>query len=167
MAWQLFCWNRRGLSSRLTTSIAVVRIPGSWHISAQRKPSVTHRGILISSQHGQAYSSRFTERHQDTGPPLLGFFATISRPVRNACFAVRRFYNFWVAVKNTLDPRSKVPGSLDTKIILIKSNVFVVAAEPLRQAGFTVLNQELLDYPGHFNQRAYREKLSKLAAQID
>lgn len=52
----------------------------------------------------------------------------------------------------------------DTKIILIKSNVFVVAAEPLRQAGFTVLNQELLDYPGRFNQKAYREKLARLAA---
>lgn len=50
----------------------------------------------------------------------------------------------------------------DTKIILIKSNVFDVAAEPLKQAGFTVLNTELVDYPGRFNQRAYREKLSKL-----
>lgn len=52
----------------------------------------------------------------------------------------------------------------DTKIILIKSNVFDVAAAPLRQAGFTVLNTELVDYPGHFNQRAYREKLARLAA---
>lgn len=48
-----------------------------------------------------------------------------------------------------------------TKIILIKSNVFEVAAEPLRQAGFEVLNKELLDYPGRFNQRAYREKLAR------
>lgn len=54
----------------------------------------------------------------------------------------------------------------DTKLILIKSNVFEVAAEPLRQAGFTVLNTELLDYPGHFNQRAYREKLARLAAKV-
>lgn len=50
-----------------------------------------------------------------------------------------------------------------TKIILIKSNVFEIAAQPLRSAGFKVLNTELLDYPGRFNQRAYREKLSKLA----
>jgi len=48
-----------------------------------------------------------------------------------------------------------------TKLILIKSNVFDVAAEPLKKAGFTVLNTELLDYPGRFNQRAYREKLAK------
>lgn len=51
----------------------------------------------------------------------------------------------------------------DTKIILIKSNVFDVAAEPLRKAGFNILNTELVDYPGRFNQRAYREKLTKLS----
>jgi hypothetical protein len=54
----------------------------------------------------------------------------------------------------------------DTKLILIKSNVFDVAAEPLRAAGFTVLNQKLLDYPGHFNQKAYRDKLSAMAALL-
>jgi len=52
----------------------------------------------------------------------------------------------------------------DTKIILIKSNVFDVAAKPLRQAGYNVLNTELVDYPGHFNQKAYREKLQKLSS---
>jgi len=51
-----------------------------------------------------------------------------------------------------------------TKLILIKSNVFDVAAELLRQAGFTVLNTELVDYPGRFNQRAYRQKLSDIIA---
>jgi hypothetical protein len=50
-----------------------------------------------------------------------------------------------------------------TKIILIKSNVFDVAAGPLRQAGFDVLNTELVDYPGRFNQRDYREKIRKLS----
>jgi len=49
-----------------------------------------------------------------------------------------------------------------TAIVLIKSNVFIVAAEPLRKAGYKVLNTELLDYPGRFNQKAYREKLQKL-----
>lgn len=50
----------------------------------------------------------------------------------------------------------------DTAIVLIKSNVYDVAAEPLRQAGFNVLNTELVDYPGRFNQRDYRKKLTKL-----
>jgi len=52
-----------------------------------------------------------------------------------------------------------------TKIILIKSNVFEVATEPLRAAGFNVLNQKLVDYPGHYNQSAYREKLAQLLAR--
>ncbi len=51
----------------------------------------------------------------------------------------------------------------DTKIILIKSNVFDVAAQPLRDAGFTVLNHELVDYPGRFNQKDFRRKLSELS----
>lgn len=57
----------------------------------------------------------------------------------------------------------KALASPETKIILIKSNVFDVAAEPLREAGYMVLNTELVDYPGRFNQRDYREKLRKLA----
>jgi hypothetical protein len=59
--------------------------------------------------------------------------------------------------------RVKELAAPDTKIILIKSNVFDVAAEPLRQAGFTVLNTELVDYPGRFNQRDYREKLRTIS----
>lgn len=53
-------------------------------------------------------------------------------------------------------------ASPDTRLILIKSNVFDVAAGPLRQAGFNVLNTELVDYPGRFNQRVYREKVARL-----
>lgn len=53
----------------------------------------------------------------------------------------------------------------NTKLILIKSNVFEVTAEPLKMAGFKVLNTELLDYPGRYNQRPFREKLAKLAAK--
>ncbi len=54
----------------------------------------------------------------------------------------------------------------DTGIILIKSNVFDVAADPLRQAGLRVLNTELVDYPGRFNQQRYRDKLAALAKNI-
>jgi hypothetical protein len=54
-----------------------------------------------------------------------------------------------------------------TKIILIKSNVFDVAITPLQDAGFTVLNKELVDYPGQFNQHAYRKKLSNLATEVN
>lgn len=53
----------------------------------------------------------------------------------------------------------------NTRLVLIKSNVFEVAAGPLRQAGFRVLNTKLVDYPGQFNQRAYREKLAALVKE--
>jgi|SRR5579884_20842 len=62
---------------------------------------------------------------------------------------------------NLID-RVRQIANKNTKIILIKSNVYEIAAEPLRQAGFNILNKELVDYPGRFNQKAYREKLSKL-----
>lgn len=58
--------------------------------------------------------------------------------------------------------RVKELADSHTGIVLIKSNVYDVAAEPLKKAGFHVLNTELVDYPGHFNQRAYREKLAAL-----
>ena len=58
--------------------------------------------------------------------------------------------------------RVKELAEKNTKLILIKSNVFEAAAEPLKDAGFTVLNKALLDYPGRYNQRPYREKLSQL-----
>jgi hypothetical protein len=58
--------------------------------------------------------------------------------------------------------RVKKLASKQTKIILIKSNVFDVAAQPLRDAGYNVLNTELVDYPGRYNQAGYRSKLSKL-----
>lgn len=58
--------------------------------------------------------------------------------------------------------RVRALATHDTKIILIKSNVFEVAAEPFRRAGYNVLNTELVDYPGRFNQQAYRRKLAAL-----
>lgn len=61
--------------------------------------------------------------------------------------------------------RVKQLATPDTGLILIKSNVYEQAAEPLKAAGFTVLNTELVDYPGQYNQRAYREKLARLVAK--
>lgn len=69
------------------------------------------------------------------------------------------------ALPRLLD-RVRALASRDTKLILIKSNVYEVVAGPLRQAGFPVLNTELVDYPGRYNQRDYREKLTKLVQHI-
>jgi hypothetical protein len=53
----------------------------------------------------------------------------------------------------------------ETRLILIKSNVFDTLAGPLREAGFDVLNTELLDYPGRFNQADFRRKLSQMVRE--
>ncbi|HEU5187845.1 MAG TPA: hypothetical protein VFT87_05075 [Candidatus Saccharimonadales bacterium] len=66
------------------------------------------------------------------------------------------------AVLPHLIKRVKALVEPGTRIILIKSNVFDVAAQPLRSAGFKVLNTGLVDYPGRFNQHAYREKITAL-----
>ena len=49
-----------------------------------------------------------------------------------------------------------------TKIVLIKSNPFEIASGPLREAGFNVLNNALVDYPGRYNQQAHRDKIRAL-----
>lgn len=67
----------------------------------------------------------------------------------------------------TLIGKVRSLASPETKIVLIKSNVFDVALEPIRDAGFTVLNTKLVDYPGQFNQSAYRTKLRALASQSE
>jgi len=64
----------------------------------------------------------------------------------------------------TLLAKVKRLAGAHTAIILIKSNVFDVANAPLREAGYNVLNEGLVDYPGRFNQPAYREKLRELAS---
>lgn len=68
------------------------------------------------------------------------------------------------ALPRLIDRVKELAGP-DTKLILIKSNVFDVAAQPLRFAGFNVLNEKLLDYPGHYNQKAYREKLAGMVRE--
>lgn len=65
------------------------------------------------------------------------------------------------ALPNLLERVKKITTP-KTKIILIKSNVFDIAAGPLKQSGFNVLNKKLVDYPGHFNQTAYRKKVNEL-----
>ncbi|GAC1373091.1 MAG: hypothetical protein NVSMB39_7350 [Candidatus Saccharimonadales bacterium] len=67
-----------------------------------------------------------------------------------------------ILAEHTDELASRV-GELDAsaaKLILIKSNVYDMLAGPLRAAGFAVLNEELLDYPGRFNQAYYRRKLA-------
>jgi hypothetical protein len=52
-------------------------------------------------------------------------------------------------------------ASADTKVILIKSNPYNIATTPLRAAGFNVINQALIDYPGYWREEPYRQKLAQ------
>lgn len=48
-----------------------------------------------------------------------------------------------------------------TQIILIKSNPYNIATNPLKEAGFKVINQALIDYPGYWREEPYRQKLAE------
>lgn len=57
--------------------------------------------------------------------------------------------------------RLRILTTPQTKLFLIKSNVYEVASSPLQAAGFKVMNSHLIDYPGRFNQARYRERLTE------
>lgn len=49
-----------------------------------------------------------------------------------------------------------------TKVILIKSTVYKIAAEELKSAGFNVINETFIDYPGYWREQQFAAKLSAL-----
>lgn len=50
----------------------------------------------------------------------------------------------------------------ETKIILVKKNIFELLTGKLKSIGYNVINTEHLDFPGSGNQLKYKSKLSKL-----
>lgn len=50
----------------------------------------------------------------------------------------------------------------ETKIILIKKNIYNILFERLKDRGFNVINKEHLDFPSCGNQRKFKDKLNKL-----
>lgn len=50
----------------------------------------------------------------------------------------------------------------DTKIILIKRNIFEILSKELKAPEFNVINKELLPFPSHGWQNKFSEELSKL-----
>lgn len=52
-----------------------------------------------------------------------------------------------------------------TKIMLIKSNPYNICAEPLRAAGYNVINDGILNYPGYWQEQAYQAKLASLMSK--
>ncbi len=52
--------------------------------------------------------------------------------------------------------------SKNTKIILIKKNVYEILALKLKNAGFDILNNQFIDFPSQGNQKKFRNKLKNL-----
>ncbi len=50
---------------------------------------------------------------------------------------------------------------VDTEIVLISSTVHAVCYEPLRKAGFKVINSSMIDFPSSGRQREFQKKLVK------
>jgi len=62
----------------------------------------------------------------------------------------------------TLLQKIKTIGDDDTKIILIKKNIFDLLYTRLKEHGFNVINTEHLDFPSCGNQLKFKDKLKKL-----
>jgi len=53
----------------------------------------------------------------------------------------------------------------ETKVILIKKNIYDLLFDRLRSQGFNVVNAEHLDFPSCGNQLKFKGKLRRLLAQ--
>jgi hypothetical protein len=53
-----------------------------------------------------------------------------------------------------------------TKIILIKKNVFELLAKRLSDDGFAVINKSFINFPSHGNQRIFKEKFSSVIKEL-
>jgi len=60
----------------------------------------------------------------------------------------------------------EVYDTIATQIALISSPVFSICANALRQEGFRVLNNQMIDFPGSGRQREFRNKLSATLRRI-
>lgn len=50
----------------------------------------------------------------------------------------------------------------DLKVVLISSLVYEICCEPLRQAGFNVVNAEMIDFPGFGRQSEFQIKFGRI-----
>lgn len=52
------------------------------------------------------------------------------------------------------------------KVVLISSLVYEICCEPLRRAGFNVVNAEMIDFPGFGRQREFQIKFSRIIGRL-
>lgn len=54
----------------------------------------------------------------------------------------------------------------ELKVVLISSLVYEICRGPLRQAGFDVVNTEMIDFPGFGRQREFRVKFGRIIDRL-
>lgn len=54
----------------------------------------------------------------------------------------------------------------DLKVVLISAPVYEICCGPLRQAGFNVVNAEMIDFPGFGRQREFHVKLARIIDRL-
>jgi hypothetical protein len=102
--------------------------------------------------------AQFLRRFQEDGFFLID---ALDEPTPNRATPRQKQRQILAALPALL---KKVEELLDenVKIILISANVFAVCAAALRKKGFSVLNDEQIEFPASGHQREYRQKLDPL-----
>jgi len=54
----------------------------------------------------------------------------------------------------------------DLKVVLISSLVYEICCEPLREAGFDIVNTEMIDFPGFGRQRDFHTKFARIIDRL-
>lgn len=52
------------------------------------------------------------------------------------------------------------------KVVLISSLVYEICCEPLRRAGFNIINTEMVDFPGFGRQKEFQAKFARIIEQF-
>lgn len=55
---------------------------------------------------------------------------------------------------------------VELKVVLISSLVYEICLVPLRQAGFKVINTEMIDFPGSWGRQKFRTKFGRIIERI-
>lgn len=73
------------------------------------------------------------------------------------------------SIRAGLDPLQRDLAEVqhaDLKVVLISALVYEICSGPLRQAGFNVVNAEMIDFPGFGRQREFHVKFARIIARL-
>lgn len=117
---------------------------------------------LYADAHGDAKTVRrrkaeYLERFRDDGFYLID---ASQEPIAGESRAVKARF-----IRAGLDQLQRDLVEIqheDLKVVLISSLVYEICCVPLRQAGFNVVNAEMIDFPGFGRQREFQIKFGRI-----